>query len=56
MTQQVTPREFIMNILNGLAIGTVIVLIPSALLSELCKALLPTFPVFDQRLKCSKSF
>ncbi|AOF48656.1 MAG: PTS sugar transporter subunit IIC [Tetragenococcus halophilus] len=44
MTQQVTPREFIMNILNGLAIGTVIVLIPSALLSELCKALLPTFP------------
>jgi len=50
MTQKVTLREFIMNILNGLAIGAVIVLIPSALLSELSKALLPTFPFLENVL------
>ena len=40
---QVKPKDFLMNILNGLAIGAVVVLIPGALLSELFKALLPSF-------------
>lgn len=42
--EKMTTKNFIMNVLNGLAIGTVIVLIPGALLSELIKVLIPTFP------------
>lgn len=33
------PKEFTMNILNGIALGIVVALIPGALLSELSKAL-----------------
>lgn len=44
MNQQIKGKDFLMNILNGLAIGTVVVLIPGALLSELFKALLPSAP------------
>ena len=44
MEKSMNAKTFIMNILNGIAIGTVIVLIPGALLSELFKALLPTAP------------
>lgn len=44
MNQQIKGKDFLMNILNGLAIGTVVVLIPGALLSELFKALLPAAP------------
>ena len=38
-----TPKSFTMNVLNGLAMGTVVVLIPGAIaiLGELMKALLP---------------
>lgn len=36
-----TPKSFTMNVLNGLAMGTVVVLIPEAILGELMKALLP---------------
>ncbi|MGX7349464.1 PTS transporter subunit IIC [Dolosicoccus paucivorans] len=39
MEQKLTAKEFVMNILNGLAIGSVVVLIPGALLSELFKYL-----------------
>ncbi|MUV38159.1 hypothetical protein JNUCC1_01990 [Lentibacillus sp. JNUCC-1] len=42
--QTVTPKKFTMNVLNGVAIGTVLALIPGALLGELFKALLPFFP------------
>lgn len=37
--------EFGLKILNGLAIGVVVGLVPSALLGELFKALLPVFPL-----------
>ena len=43
-TTQMTPKKFLMNILNGLALGAVVVLIPGALLGELFRALLPVFP------------
>lgn len=41
-----SPKSFIMNILNGLAMGTVVVLIPGAILGELMKALLPMWSGF----------
>lgn len=37
-------KKFMMNILNGIALGTVIALISGALLGELVKALTPSFP------------
>ncbi|WP_159649877.1 PTS transporter subunit IIC [Erysipelothrix aquatica] len=37
-------KGFGMKILNGIAVGSVVVLIPGALLNELFKALLPIFP------------
>lgn len=37
-------KTFIMNILNGIAIGTVIALIPGALLGEVVKMLIPSVP------------
>lgn len=40
----ITPKQFLMNILNGLALGTVVSLIPGALFGELLKVLLPVFP------------
>lgn len=43
-TEKITLKKYIMNVLNGLAIGTVVALIPGALLGELFKALLPIFP------------
>lgn len=43
-TEKLTPKKYAMNVLNGLAIGTVVALIPGALLGELFKALLPVFP------------
>src|SRR5690625_5137377 len=43
-TEKLTARQFSMNILNGVAIGTVLALIPGALLGELFKALLGVFP------------
>lgn len=42
--ERLTPKKYTMNVLNGLAIGTVVALIPGALLGELFKALLPVFP------------
>lgn len=39
-------RDFAMNILNGIALGTVLVLIPGAILGELLKALVPTWSGF----------
>lgn len=41
-----TPKSFTMNALNGLAMGTVVVLIPGAILGELMKALLPMWSGF----------
>ncbi len=43
-TLGVTGKTFTMNILNGLAIGTVVSLIPGALLGELLKAIIPAVP------------
>lgn len=42
-----TPKSFAMNVLNGLAMGTVVVLIPGAILGELMKALLPMWSGFS---------
>lgn len=41
-----SAKTFTMNVLNGIALGTVIVLIPGAILGELMKALLPMWPGF----------
>lgn len=43
-TQKLSAKQYAMNVLNGLAIGIVVALIPGALLGELFKALLPVFP------------
>ncbi len=37
-------KEFTMTVLNALALGVVVTLIPGAILGELTKALLPVFP------------
>ncbi|RMI52708.1 PTS transporter subunit IIC [Streptococcus iniae] len=46
VVQKQTVKSFTMNVLNGLALGTVIVLIPGAILGELMKALLPLWGGF----------
>ncbi|MGF3195422.1 PTS transporter subunit IIC [Facklamia sp. P13055] len=45
MENKMTGKQFAMNILNGLALGTVIVLIPGALLTELVRAIAPGSPL-----------
>lgn len=35
----ITPRDYIMNVLNGISVGVIVALIPGALLSELAKAM-----------------
>ena len=47
MESKMTANKFAMNILNGLALGTVVVLIPGALLSELFKAIMPGSPILN---------
>lgn len=42
--EKLTAKTFTLNVLNGVALGTVICLMPNALLSELFKSLLPVFP------------
>ncbi|WP_028125012.1 PTS transporter subunit IIC [Eremococcus coleocola] len=44
MDEKISGKQFLMNVLNGLAIGAVVVLIPGALLSEIVKALVPNMP------------
>ncbi|MDF2911003.1 MAG: transporter subunit, partial [Sporolactobacillus laevolacticus] len=44
--EALTVKAYVNNVLTGLAIGIVAGLIPSALLSEICKALAPHAPVF----------
>ncbi|GEN49183.1 PTS transporter subunit IIC [Ligilactobacillus pobuzihii] len=44
MIKEIDPKTFVMNILNGVATGVVVVLIPGALLSELFKALVGVLP------------
>lgn len=39
-----TSREVIMNVLNGLSIGIIVALVPSALLNQILKAIVPVFP------------
>lgn len=50
-------KQFIMNILNGLAIGAVVSLIPGALLGELLKAIIPSMPflapIYQVTLLCN---
>lgn len=43
-------REFFSKLLNGMSIGIVVALIPSALLGELLKLLIPTFPALQTLL------
>lgn len=50
MSKRITTNDFFMTLLNGVAIGSVVVLIPSAFLSELVKALLPYFPALEPLL------
>ena len=45
MENKITPNKFLMNVLNGLALGTVVVLIPGALLTELFKTIAPGSPI-----------
>lgn len=45
-TMHMTPKQFVMNVLNGLALGVVVVLIPGAIFGELLKALLPLWSGF----------
>ncbi|MBP2057547.1 putative membrane protein [Lactobacillus colini] len=47
MKEKFTIKDFAMNILNGIAIGVVVVLVPGALLSELVKVLLPSMPALS---------
>lgn len=42
--EKLTGKQFLMNVLNGLSLAILIALIPSALLGELTKAILPYFP------------
>lgn len=53
----VDGKTFIMNVLNGLAIGAVVSLIPGALLGELLKAIIPTVPqltpIYQATLLCN---
>lgn len=44
MENKLTAKAFAMNVLNGIAAGVVVVLIPGALLLELTKALSPSMP------------
>ncbi|MGT2888622.1 PTS sugar transporter subunit IIC [Streptococcus didelphis] len=44
MENKMTAKAFAMNVLNGIATGAVVVLIPGALLSELVKTLVPSMP------------
>ncbi|VTS40870.1 Membrane protein [Streptococcus porcinus] len=44
MENKLTAKAFTMNVLNGIALGAVVVLIPGALLSELVKSLVPSLP------------
>lgn len=58
MTRNMDPKTFVMNILNGVATGVVVVLIPGALLSELFKALsgiLPQLAIVANALNMSNS-
>ncbi|WP_239984774.1 PTS transporter subunit IIC [Sporolactobacillus pectinivorans] len=50
-TEKITTKIFVNNVLTGLAMGIVAGLIPSALLSEICKALLTRMPVFGSILQ-----
>lgn len=53
VVQKQTVKSFTMNVLNGLALGTVIVLIPGAILGELMKALLPLWGGFATLILCN---
>ena len=44
MENKITAKAFAMNVLNGIATGAVVVLIPGALLSELVKVIIPSMP------------
>ncbi|MFX3618980.1 MAG: PTS transporter subunit IIC [Sporolactobacillus sp.] len=50
-TEKVTLKLFVHNVLQGLAIGIVAGLVPSALLSELSRALMGRFPIFSTVLQ-----
>lgn len=44
MKEKITLKTFTMNVLNGIALGTVLCLVPGALLGELLKYIAKTYP------------
>ena len=44
MKEKITIKQFSMNVLNGVALGTVLCLVPGALLGELLKLLVKSYP------------
>ncbi|WP_145340887.1 PTS sugar transporter subunit IIC [Staphylococcus condimenti] len=47
---KVTPKTFLFNVLNGVAIAIIAGLIPNAILGEILKALKPHHPIFGELL------
>ncbi|KRL37691.1 PTS transporter subunit IIC [Liquorilactobacillus uvarum] len=48
MKEKVTGRQYTMNILNGISLGVVVALLPSALVGQLMQAIQGSFPVAGQ--------
>ena len=44
MEEKITFKKFTMNVLNGVALGTVLCLVPGALLGELLKYIAKVYP------------
>ena len=44
MKEKITLKNFTMNVLNGIALGTVLCLVPGALLGELLKYIGKLYP------------
>ncbi|ANK38947.1 MULTISPECIES: PTS transporter subunit IIC [Staphylococcus] len=52
---KVSPKQFINNVLSGVAIAIVAGLIPNAILGELFKLLSPKYPIFETMLQVVES-
>ncbi|GEP84885.1 membrane spanning protein [Staphylococcus piscifermentans] len=50
---KIGPKQFLFNLLNGVAIGIVAALIPNAILGEILRALIPFHPIFKMILSVS---
>ena len=52
---KVSPKQFINNVLSGVAIAIVAGLIPNAILGELFKVFAPKYPIFQTLLQIVES-